>query len=137
GRYTGLGGEAHFGLSWLQRLWHPARKVLYIQVGVGTGNASNTIQGDYNFWFLPQAEDQLDVSPGGNPGPTARFVKYRPVFPAAPPQGPARRPPAGSRPTSRSAPSSPRPAPGPARGTCWRWPAASTRWPGRSTWASC
>src|SRR5215471_8301243 len=85
GRYTGLGGEAHFGLSWLQRLWHPARKVLYIQVGVGTGNASNTIQGDYNFWFLPQAEDKLDVSPGGNPGPTARFVKYRPVFAAAAP----------------------------------------------------
>jgi len=85
GRYPGLGGEAHFGLSWLQRLWHPDRKVLYIQVGVGTGNASNTIQGDYNFWFLPQAEDKLDISPGGNPGPTARFVKYRPVFAAAAP----------------------------------------------------
>ncbi|HEU5420011.1 MAG TPA: hypothetical protein VFV41_20135 [Streptosporangiaceae bacterium] len=26
------------------------------------GNASHTIQGDYNFWFLPQAEDRLDVS---------------------------------------------------------------------------
>jgi hypothetical protein len=85
GRYPGLGGEAHFGLSWLQRLWRPDRKVLYMQVGVGTGNASNTIQGDYNFWFLPQAEDKLDVSPGGNPGPTARFVKYRPVFAAAAP----------------------------------------------------
>src|SRR5213078_3611135 len=65
--------------------WHPDRKVLYMQVGVGTGNASNTIQGDYNFWFLPQAEDKLDISPGGNPGPSARFVKYRPVFAAAAP----------------------------------------------------
>ena len=41
--------------SWLQKLWNPAKKVLYIQVGIGNGNASNTIQGDYNFWFLPQA----------------------------------------------------------------------------------
>ena len=85
GAYPTLPGEAGFGLRWLQRLWHPARKVLYVQVGIGTGNASNTIQGDYNFWFLPQAEDRLDVKPGGNPGPSAYYVKYRPVFPAAAP----------------------------------------------------
>ena len=85
GRYRTLLPEAGFGLSWLQKLWRPAQKVLYIQVGIGTGNASNTIQGDYNFWFLPQQEDRLNVKPGGNPGPTARFVKYRPVFAAAPP----------------------------------------------------
>ena len=85
GRYPTLGPEARFGLSWLQKLWNPATKTLYIQVGIGNGNASNTIQGDYNFWFLPQAEDRLDVKPGGNPGPTAYYVKYRPVFAAAPP----------------------------------------------------
>ena len=85
GRYRTLLPEASFGLSWLQKLWRPAQKVLYIQVGIGTGNASNTIQGDYNFWFLPQQEDRLNVKPGGNPGPTAYFVKYRPVFAAAPP----------------------------------------------------
>ena len=85
GRYPTLTPEADFGLTWLQRLWNPAKKVLYMQVGVGTGNASNTIQGDYNFWFLPQAEDHLDVSKGGNPGPSAYYVKYRPVFEAAPP----------------------------------------------------
>jgi len=85
GQYRTLLPEASFGLSWLQKLWRPAQKVLYIQVGIGTGNASNTIQGDYNFWFLPQQEDRLNVKPGGNPGPTARFVKYRPVFAAAPP----------------------------------------------------
>jgi len=85
GRYPTLGPEASYGLNWLEKLWRPRRKVLYIQVGIGNGNASNTIQGDYNFWFLPQAEDKMDVKKGGNPGPTAYYVKYRPVFEAAPP----------------------------------------------------
>ena len=85
GRYPTLGPEAGFGLSWLQKLWNPAKKVLYIQVGIGDGNASNTIQGDYSFWFLPQAEDRLNVTAGGSPGPSAYYVKYRPVFEAAPP----------------------------------------------------
>ena len=86
--YPTLGPEAAFGLGWLEKLWNPAKKVLYIQVGIGNGNASNTIQGDYNFWFLPQAEDRMDVRRGGNPGPTAYYVKYRPVFEAAPPGKP-------------------------------------------------
>jgi endoglucanase len=85
GRYPTLGPEARFGLSWLQKLWNPAKKTLYIQVGIGNGNASNTIQGDYNFWFLPQAEDRLNVTAGGKPGPSAYYVKYRPVFAAAAP----------------------------------------------------
>jgi hypothetical protein len=83
--YDMLQQEAAFGLQWITKLWDPARKVLYAQVGIGTGNASNTIQGDYNFWFLPQQEDRLNTKPGGNPGPSAYYVKYRPVFPAAPP----------------------------------------------------
>jgi len=83
--YDMLQQEAAFGLQWVTKLWNPARKVLYAQVGIGTGNASNTIQGDYNFWFLPQQEDRMNVKPGGNPGPSAYYVKYRPVFPAAPP----------------------------------------------------
>jgi endoglucanase len=85
GKYPTIGPEAMFGLRWLEKLWNPARKVLYMQVGIGDGNASNTIQGDYNFWFLPQAEDKLNVSKGGNPGPTAFYVRYRPVLEAAPP----------------------------------------------------
>jgi len=85
GQYPALGPEASFGLSWLRKLWNPRKKVLYIQVGIGNGNASNTIQGDYNFWFLPQAEDKMNVKKGGHPGPSAYFVKYRPVFEAAPP----------------------------------------------------
>jgi len=83
--YDMLQQEAAFGLQWVTKLWDPARKVLYAQVGIGTGNASNTIQGDYNFWFLPQQEDRMNTKPGGNPGPSAYYVKYRPVFPAAPP----------------------------------------------------
>ncbi|MGO8885265.1 MAG: glycoside hydrolase family 9 protein [Streptosporangiaceae bacterium] len=58
---------------------------MYVQVGIGNGNASNTIQGDYNFWFLPQQEDRLRVGRGAKPGPSAHYVKYRPVFEAAPP----------------------------------------------------
>jgi endoglucanase len=84
GQYATLQQEAAFGLRWITKLWNPARKVLYAQVGIGTGNAGNTIQGDYNFWFLPQAEDRLKVAPGTHPGPSAYYVKYRPVFPAAP-----------------------------------------------------
>ena len=85
GAYPTLKPEAEFGLQWITKLWNPNQKVLYLQVGIGNGNASNTIQGDYNFWFLPQQEDLLDVAKGGNPGPTAYYVKYRPVFEAAPP----------------------------------------------------
>jgi endoglucanase len=91
GAYPALRPEAEFGLDWITKLWNPARKVLYIQVGIGNGSAptkkypDGQIQGDYNFWFLPQAEDRLDVAKGGNPGPTAYYVKYRPVFEAAAP----------------------------------------------------
>ena len=88
GAYPALLPEAEFGLQWITKLWNPVLKVLYAQVGIGNGNASNTIQGDYNFWFPPQAEDQMNVSRGGNPGPTAYYVKYRPVFEAAPPGKP-------------------------------------------------
>ena len=88
GSYDMLQPEATFGLQWITKLWNPATRVLYAQVGIGNGNASNTIQGDYNFWFLPQQEDRMNVKPGGNPGPTAYYVKYRPVFEAAPPGQP-------------------------------------------------
>jgi endoglucanase len=88
GEYPALLPEADYGLQWITKLWNPARKVMYVQVGIGNGNASNTIQGDYNFWFLPQQEDRMNVGPAGNPGPTAYYVKYRPVFEAAPPGKP-------------------------------------------------
>jgi len=88
GSYPTLEPEAEFGLQWITKLWNPKQRVLYMQVGIGNGNASNTIQGDYNFWFLPQQEDRLDVAKGANPGPSAYYVKYRPVFEAAAPGQP-------------------------------------------------
>jgi endoglucanase len=94
GSYPMLQPEATFGLQWITKLWNPAEKVLYAQVGIGNGSAPTAkyplgqIQGDYNFWLAPQQEDHLNVKPGGNPGPTAYFVKYRPVFAAAPPGQP-------------------------------------------------
>jgi endoglucanase len=75
----GLRAEAELGLSWMRKLWDPARKVMYVQVGIGNGNAA--IHGDYDFWFLPQAEDRL----GAKPGSSAYYVEYRPVFEAAGP----------------------------------------------------
>src|SRR5690349_5464013 len=84
GQYPTLRPEAEFGLRWIGRLWNPARKVMYVQVGIGNGNASGTIHGDYDFWFLPQAEDRL----GAKPGDSTYYVEYRPVFEAAPPGQP-------------------------------------------------
>ncbi|HXL88780.1 MAG TPA: glycoside hydrolase family 9 protein [Streptosporangiaceae bacterium] len=86
-----LAPEANFGLQWISKLWNPVQKVMYVQVGIGNGSAPSKgypdgkIQGDYNFWFLPQDEDKLNVTKGGSPGPTAYYVKYRPVFEAAAP----------------------------------------------------
>ncbi|HEX4063517.1 MAG TPA: glycoside hydrolase family 9 protein [Streptosporangiaceae bacterium] len=60
------------------------RKVMYVQVGIGNGNASDTIQGGYDYWFLPQKEDQM----GAKPGDPDYYVEYRPVFEAAPPGQP-------------------------------------------------
>ncbi len=77
-----LRDEAEFGLRWMRELWNPAKKVMYIQVGIGNGNAK--IDGDYDFWFLPQAEDRLRAKPGS----AAYYVEYRPVFEAAAPGKP-------------------------------------------------
>src|SRR6202453_3593422 len=86
-----LAPEANFGLQWISKLWNPVQKVMCVQGGIGNGSAPSKgypdgkIQGDYNFWFLPQDEDKLNVTKGGSPGPTAYYVKYRPVFEAAAP----------------------------------------------------
>ena len=108
GSYAMLQPEATFGLQWITKLWNPARKVLYAQVGIGNGNASNTIQGDYNFWFLPQQEDRMNVSPAGTPArprttsSTGRCSRRRrPASRSAPTWR------AVSPPTSPSAPSCP------------------------------
>ncbi len=91
GTYPGLAAEAGFGLSWLEKLWNPATKVVYIQDGIGTGNASNTIQGDYNFWFLPQAEDHIERQQG-RPSRPHRLLREIPAGVRGGPAGGADQP---------------------------------------------
>ncbi|HJP75024.1 MAG TPA: glycoside hydrolase family 9 protein [Pseudonocardiaceae bacterium] len=73
-----LSAEAAFGTQWLNKMWNPATKTLYLQVGIGTGNNSS-FSGDHDLWRLPQADDtdsnKLDVY----------AAKNRPVFEAAAP----------------------------------------------------
>ena len=111
-----------------RKLWNPAQKVMYVQVGIGNGNASNTIHGDYNFWFLPQARGPAERQPsGGNPGPSAYYVEYRPVFTAAAP-GKKVSPELGRAVRRRlRARRAARRAAAPTGHGCWRWRARSTR----------
>lgn len=74
-----LDTEAHYGESWLNKMWDQATKTLYLQVGIGSGNAAGTFTGDHDLWRLPQADD----------GDTATADRYsaahRPAFTAAAP----------------------------------------------------
>jgi Glycosyl hydrolase family 9/Cellulase N-terminal ig-like domain len=70
--------EARYGTRWLDRIWRPRTRTLYLQVGIGSGNET-TFYGDHDLWRLPQADDsdhrRID-----------RFAaRSRPVFEAAPP----------------------------------------------------
>ncbi|MEV4560822.1 glycoside hydrolase family 9 protein [Kitasatospora sp. NPDC049285] len=76
---AGLNAEAHFGADWLNKMWDQSTKTLYLQVGVGSGNASGSFVGDHDLWRLPEKDD----------GDTATADRYaaahRPVFRAANP----------------------------------------------------
>ena len=79
---TGAGGadmtaEFRFGVDWLEHMWDDSSRTLYYQVGIATGNASTL--GDHDVWRLPQADDTY-----GGTDPTARYIRHRPVFEAAP-----------------------------------------------------
>ncbi len=78
--------EAAYGGSWLDKMWNMSTKTLYNQVGVGTGNGSDTVKqtfnGDHDLWRLPQA-DTTDAKPIDIYATT-----NRPVFEAAPPGQP-------------------------------------------------
>jgi hypothetical protein len=70
--------EARFGLDWLLKMWNGQTRTLYVQVGLGDGNAQ--VIGDHDLWRLPEADDQVEAVPG-----TPRyFIKHRPVFQAGP-----------------------------------------------------
>jgi endoglucanase len=78
-----LTAEAAYGESWLDKMWQMSTKTLFLQVGVGTGNGSDTVaptfNGDHDLWRLPQA-DSTDTDP------LDRYAAAnRPVFEAATP----------------------------------------------------
>ncbi|MBE1561439.1 glycoside hydrolase family 9 protein [Nonomuraea africana] len=73
-----LKSEANHGLKYLDKMWDGASKTLYIQVGVGAGNAEGTFVGDHDIWRLPESDD---ASP-------EKYIRNRPVFRAAPPGEP-------------------------------------------------
>ncbi|MFJ6672243.1 glycoside hydrolase family 9 protein [Actinosynnema sp. NPDC091369] len=79
-----LVAEARIGLEWLDKVWDADRKVLYAQVGIGTGSPEHGFLGDHDVWRLPQDDDRLDVRPGD----PEYFIKHRPVFRAAAPGEP-------------------------------------------------
>jgi len=78
-----LAAEARFGSDWLLKMWDPARRVLYYQVGIGDGNGDR-ILGDHDLWRLPQADDRRRTRPGA----PAYYDTYRPVFAANAPGRP-------------------------------------------------
>jgi endoglucanase len=73
--------EARHGLNWLSKMWDEQHHELYIQVGIGSGNAAGTFLGDHDGWRLPQADDHDTAH-------ADRYVSHRPVFEAAPPGAP-------------------------------------------------
>ncbi|WP_371401997.1 glycoside hydrolase family 9 protein [Kribbella sp. NBC_00662] len=73
--------EARHGLDWLDKMWDQRTRTLYIQVGVGAGNDTETYIGDHDIWRLPGVDDHLT-------DPSERFLRNRPVFRAAAPGKP-------------------------------------------------
>jgi hypothetical protein len=68
-----LGPETRFGLDWLDQAWDEQRGVMYIQVGIGSGNSSGSFRGDHDLWRLPQRDDHLS-------GRANRYLRSRPAF---------------------------------------------------------
>jgi endoglucanase len=68
--------EAKHGLTWLLKMWDDQRRILYFQVGIGSGN--DTIAGDHDVWRLPQVDD-------GYTSHAYRYLSHRPVFRTGPP----------------------------------------------------
>jgi endoglucanase len=65
--------ETRYGLRWLNKVWDPKHNLLYIQVGIGSGNTAGTFFGDHDTWRLPQEDDSVK-------GASERYVRNRPVF---------------------------------------------------------
>jgi len=76
-----LRSETDHGLTWLDKMWDAEHRTLYAQVGIGTGSEQYGFLGDHDVWRLPEADDALETGPGDE----SRYLKYRPLFPAAKP----------------------------------------------------
>jgi Glycosyl hydrolase family 9/Cellulase N-terminal ig-like domain len=74
-----LSAEAHFGIDWLDKAWDQSTGRLYLQVGIGSGNAAGTFTGDHDLWRLPQ-DDDSDTTKANR-----YAAAHRPVFLAAAP----------------------------------------------------
>ena len=59
-----LAAETRHGLRWLDKVWDERHRVLYAQVGLGTGSERFGFVGDHDVWRLPEADDALRVRPG-------------------------------------------------------------------------
>lgn len=68
--------EARRGVAWLLKMWNDRRRVLYYQVGIGSGNAK--ILADHDVWRLPQKDDGMRQH-------ARRYLAHRPVFRSGPP----------------------------------------------------
>ncbi len=71
--------EAQYGTNWLNKMWNPATKTLYLQVGIGSGNASGSFLGDHDLWRLPEGDDSDTASSD------VYAAAHRPVFQAVAP----------------------------------------------------
>ena len=63
-RDRALADETDSGLDWLDKMWDAEHKVLYVQVGIGTGSEEFGFLGDHDVWRLPEADDALESEPG-------------------------------------------------------------------------
>ena len=72
--------EARFGLDWLLKMWNADSATLYLQVGIGEGNAR--LIGDHDIWRLPEADDHIDETRDAPAGSPRFFIRHRPVFAA-------------------------------------------------------
>jgi hypothetical protein len=76
-----IDGEARHGLDWLDKMWDGRTRTLYLQVGIGSGNAKGTFAGDHDTWRLPERDD-------GDRAKGHRYLRSRPVFRANDPGRP-------------------------------------------------
>jgi endoglucanase len=70
--------EAQYGVNYLDKMWNPSTKTLYLQVGIGAGDETDYL-GDHDLWRQPQADDSDTASED------AYAAAHRPVFEAAAP----------------------------------------------------